>query len=410
VTRGVLCLALVSMLSCAGRCGAARADHDAPRDDDDPIPLDPAESGDADPLGPARCKERRPLGRPVQLVGSAVPSNSGLLVSVVVQSPPALAVWTLPEGPTTILRSDPADAPPAALASEGDLAVAAFFGPAGKKEQSVEVVQLGGGPLFRLTRAPEESLAVDVALVAGTSHVLWHEEGELVVRGAQSRLVLSAPPRAVLESPRLLANRGSLFAFAIARTWDTADAGARSGPQTTWEGAGEPRSTTQLVAYAIEPNGEKASAPVSLTPARGHVDAFDVARTNEAPGFVVFVHDAAQTDARGGGSLLRIRWNGAGDPARMVFRGADVGGGPLAWSALDPSAPRRGGIAALLSYGTTAGEAVLVRLGLDASEQGRASREPSLDDARIVGSTASRGLLIASSNELAWLACDEGAP
>lgn len=394
MSRGALCFALCLVLSCAGRCGTARGDHEDRREDDDPIPLDPAEGRDAEALGPPRCKERQPIAAAVSLVGNAVPRANELLVSVV-STAPALAVLALPSGTLTSLRDAPGDAPPAVLAGQDARIVAAFFGPSSKKEQSVEVQELGGAPLFRLSRALDESLAIDLALVRGAAHVVWHEGGELVVRSAEQRVLLPAPAHAVLESPRLITLGDKLVALAIARVWDAADASHGNAPQTTWEGAGEPRSTSQLVGYLVDPS--QASVAVSLTPARGHVDAFDVTAQHDA--LVVFAHDAAQTDARGGGTLSRIRWNGAGDPVRSSFRAGDVGNGPLALL---------GGTVGNLAYGAANGDSVLVRLGPDLSE-GVASREPALDDARLIFRLGDR-FLLAGNGELAWLACDEGHP
>lgn len=394
--RSALCFGLCLLLACSGRCGAARADREAPRDDDDPIPLEPAEGRDAEALGPPRCKDRVPVAVPVQLVGNAIQAPSALHVSVVLATPPSLAVLSLPEGAITPLRADPADAPPAVLAQRGTQLIAAFFGPAAKKQQSVEVVEVGGETLFRLTRAPEESLAVDLALAGESAFVLWHEDGELVLRSPTRRVLLPAPPHAVLESPRLLASGGKLLAFALARTWEGTDAAAGSGPPSTWEGAGEPRSSSQLVGFAIDDAGT-AGAPIALTPPRGHVEAYDLLHGEDAS-VVAFARDATQTDARGGGSLVTVRWNGSGAPVRSTLRASDVGAGPLAVSA------------AALTYGTASGEAVLVPLGPAGSETGRASREPSLDEMRIVGRRAGQGFLLAGASELAWLACNEPGP
>lgn len=393
MNRAALFACCLWLASCAGRCGSAYADREAPREDDEPIPLDPAEATDAAMLGAARCAERQSIAPAFTLIGNVVAGAHGPLVSVITRAPARLAAFEAISGKVIPFRDASGDTPPPVLASDRERVVAAFFGASTRKEQSFEVVALDGAALLHATRAPDESLALDLALVRGEPQVLWHEDGELSLRRREGRVALAAPGRAVLESPRLFALGEQLLALAIARTWDSADAAPGRGPQTTWEGAGEPRSTSQLVGYVI--GVEPSARAFELTPARGHVDAFDAAVNAEA--LVVFAHDATQTDARGGGSLLRIRWSGRGDPVRSGFRSGDVGTAPIAIAG------------ASMAYGNANGEAVLVRLGADLTELGRASREPLLDDARLLALHDGRSL-IASGTELVWLSCPERAP
>ncbi len=389
---------LLAVASCSGRCGAARADREAPRDDDEPIPLEPAEGRDADVLGPSRCAQPVADAAQVQLVGNAILGKTGVWVSAVTAKEPALAVLTLPGSAVVVLRPQPGDAPAPVLAADGDAVIAAYFGAPLAAEQRLELARIAAPgqaavAIGSFTRARDESLAVDVAVVAGVPYVIWTEDGELVVRSATTRVVLPAPSRTVLESPRLLEHAGGLVVMAIARAWESPDAAMREGPQSTWEGAGEPRSTSWLVGYALRGDASPAAA-VGLTPPRGHVDAFDVARPDGKPeALTAFVRDAARTDARGGGSLVRVRWTLAGDPVRSLLRSGDVGSGPMAV------------VSGTLSYGTAAGDAVLVPLTADLGDASRASREPSLDDARMLGTWPGRGILLAGPTALSWLPC-----
>lgn len=380
--------------SCSGRCGAARGDEQATREDDEPIPLDPLEGRDAEALLPARCTPPVSTDKHAQLVGNAIAGPDALWVSAFTSEPPALSVLSLPTGPVTTLRAQPGDAPPAVLAADGAGFVAAYFAAPGKNQQSVELVRVaaaGAGPVVitRYSRAPDESLAIDLAVVAGTPYVVWSEAGALVVRHDSARIELPPPPRAILESPRIVAHAGKLTVFAIARAWDTADAGMPSGPQNTWEGAGEPRSTSWLVGYTLDAEPR----PVALTSVRGHVDAFDVGAPEAKPEVrVVFAHDATQSEQGSGGSLVRIRWAAGAEPTRAVFRSGDVGSAPIAL------------LGSTLAYGTAAGDAVLVQLSADLEDSGRASREPAMDDARMIATWPGRGILMAGT-DLGWMAC-----
>lgn len=405
-------LAACLLVSCAGRCSGARADREAPQDDE-PLSLDPPPLVDGGALAPARCGERTSIRRAQWIgqvaLGASADRDGRFVVSAVMDAAPALSVLRVDEqnAERVDVRVNPGDAPAPALASRGDELFAAYFGENESSAKSVVqkqtawVVQIGEGgatPRFRVAREREESLVLDLAVGAEGPQLVWQTAAGVSVHTASNERIVRAPEGTVLEAPRIVASNAHSWVLAIARRWDTleydpAPPGGKGPPrapiskipQTQWEGAGEPRSNSWLVGVKVPSAGE-IGAVHALTSPRGHVEAFEV--LPDGDGVQVVAFDAAGVLDEGA-SLVRLRWSGAA-PERDPWHAPDVGQGALS---LLPAAEGR----PMLVYHATNGDGVLVW-------GAQVSREPTLADTRVLAAQGGR-LLVSTSEELGWVKC-----
>jgi hypothetical protein len=301
-------------------------------------------------------------------IGDAVPFPGGIAVGVVhrTASGRMAAVATIPTGLASLrlidLRPTLGDAPPPRLAWRGkDLLVAAYVLPskAGKSDAPHDLAvwaldpsspESPGGagldrePIATLARERGDSLSFDVAQVDTRALFVWDETTTAAPRGARRGVIRAVPlsdraeparelfppePEADAEMARVVPNGAGFFVLWLARRPEAT--GAISGRDASTderpgapepaasraespqgregEATGEARAFSWVEMVAVDAHGAPAAPVRRLTPATGHVSAFDVtvlAREPKSTLLIVARDDGEAVDGSGGG-LLRVR-------------------------------------------------------------------------------------------------------
>jgi hypothetical protein len=269
-------------------------------------------------------------------IGDAVAYPGGVAVGLVHGTPggrmAALAV--LPEDATRLTLVDLAptlgDAPAPRLAWRGKaLAVVDYVLPRKGAKASVSrdlavwaidpgaasgAGAAGREPASYLAQQRDDSLAFDVAEAGGQVLVVWDE----ATGGSTSRGVIRAstlagepshdvsPAEADAEMARVVPRGTGFFVLWVARRPDPASAAATADGAV--EALGEARSFAWLEEIAVDGHGAPAGPVRRLTPATGHVSAYDVLLTSEVkPTLLVVARDEGEAVDGSGGSLLRVR-------------------------------------------------------------------------------------------------------
>jgi hypothetical protein len=190
-----------------------------------------------------------------------------------------------------------------------------------------------------------------------------------------------SPADSDAELPRVVAApspEGGFFVFWIARRPE-----ASSGLDgAAAEAVGESRAYGWLEMVRINAQGEPAGAVSRLTPAVGHISAYDVALASDegAPGVLVVARDDGEAVDGSGGMLLRVRVRGDVIDAPVPIATEGLGrGGPsfVAGSSGD-------GHAAALAWVNREERSVLIPVDGTGSPSGAPSVEDALDDARLL--------------------------
>ena len=182
------------------------------------------------------------------------------------------------------------------------------------------------------------------------------------------------------------------------------------------EATGEARAFGWLEMVAVDAQGQPSGAVRRLTPATGHVSAYDVAAlpSSGAPSFLIVARDYGEAIDGSGGALLRLRVTGdAAEPPVVVATEGLGRGAPSFVSGPDTSAaPSVPGAPALaLSWVGKDEQARLLPLDIAGAPLASASSEDALDDARVLlftgghaaGPTTSDVLVAAPSDSAAQL-------
>ena len=346
------------MIARAGMLSAAivvTACHRAP-----PSPA-VAEAGDSTPapeassqpkpaVVPARCKTTEvgfPLddGRALDdlEIGDALAYPGGIVIDIVHRSAAGrvAALAMLPPDASSIRVRDLGptlgDAPPPRVAVRGaDLLAASYV--LGKRPDSreIDVVAISPSgdvrPAGAVIEQRDDSLAFDVA----PGLIVWDEASAPSRRGVIRAAELTAdghaapgrdvsPADSDAEAPRVVPRGSGYLVFWIARRPEsvaTADASEITGeaPANSW-----------LEVIATDGHGQATGPVRRLTPASGHVTAFDVAPQQGLPGsrpevLAVARDDGEAVDGSGGG-ILRLRVHDDGQDPPVAYTTDGLGRG-----------------------------------------------------------------------------------
>jgi hypothetical protein len=364
----------------AGLGGCHKATTEAPDAAVDAAVIE-AEAPEAATLAPARCTpshEAFAVGDPSAPadveVGDAVPFPGGTAVGLVRRTPAgrvaAVGVVDAALGGAHVvdLGVTLGDAPPPRVAWVDPLLVAAAYalpavdaGAAGRGlslyvvDPSAGAVVIGSVPQHR-----DDSLAFDAAFSGGSGLVVWDEA---VVGDA------SAAPRGVIRAANLAPKQHTRpqDAYAVGQTFDVspgesdaelprvvstdrgfdviwiargaevesdADGASPRGPpwsrpEAGAEVTGEPRTRGWVERVALDKQGKVIAPAKRLTPASGHVSAFDVWATTDAgrPALLVVARDDGELVDGSGGALLRVRIVGDAAESTLAFATDGLGRG-----------------------------------------------------------------------------------
>ncbi len=435
-----LCQGLLaaSLSFCVGGCHRASPQAAS-------APASDADAGAAEPIappivGPARCRATEwgarlgddGGGADLEL-GDAILVGDAVAVALVHRSGgervAALAfVRPAEDAPPRIIDLGPTlgDAPPPRIASRGTGVVSAFHptakekggragGERGDLARTLAVRSVspdGASPLFSLDVQRDDSLASDVTVAGESGIVVWDEatsEPRGVIRGASfavgtgqrtGALFDLSPKDSDAEAPLAVAY-GNGFAVAwIARGPDP-DTPAVDGSDL--EVPGEVRSRGWVELALVDERGV-ATAPVRrLTPAGGHVTAFDmttaaVARAgrgtdaNALPTLLVAARDEGEALDGSGGTLLRVRVgpDGAQPPVALTTDGLGRGA-PIF---VEGSTP-------WLSWAGPREQLRVLALDSDGAPSGLPSAEDAMEDERPVLALPSGDLLVEAPGDAA---------
>lgn len=271
-------------------------------------------------------------------IGDAVAEDGGYAVSLIHHTAAGrtCAVARLgprARGPVQLveLGTTLGDAPPARLVRTGTGLLAAAYGTHGSNRgvsPTRELVAYAMGRAGSMTRATfaqrqqrDDSLAFDLASSGAISLVVWDEA--VGPRGVIRAAALSSdesmgfgPVRDVspadhdAESPRLV-HGGHFVVFWLARRPEQPDAAL---DQSSAEALGEARAYGWIESADLDDQAVPLGAVRQVTPASGHVSAYDI--TTLADGSVLVVaRDDGEAAEGSGGRLLRVRLAAGGvDP------------------------------------------------------------------------------------------------
>jgi hypothetical protein len=293
-------------------------------------------------------------------LGDAVPFGDGYAVSLVHRTAAGrvMAIARVDRDVTSArvvdLGATIGDAPPPRLARHGDdLLVAgyAFSRASDARELAVLVVRATGetAPLAALPQQQDDSLAFDLA----SGLVAWDESTKTtpprgVIRvatlfddhGHTPRDV--SPPGSDAEMPRVVADGAGYFVSWMARRPEPGAALDAEAPAAA-EATGEARAYSWLEGVRVDAAGVPTGPSRRLTPASGHVSAYDVQALagGGAPSLlVVIARDDGEAVDGSGGTLLRVGIRDGvveaplGLPGDGLGRGApSLVDGPLPWLA-----------------------------------------------------------------------------
>ncbi|MGD0528098.1 MAG: hypothetical protein ABSE49_23390 [Polyangiaceae bacterium] len=285
--------------------------------------------------------------------------------------------------------------PPRIVRRGGDLLAAGYALPKKTDARELALYAVGAGgdarPLGSILQQRDDSLAFDLA----TGLVAWDEE----TAGSTPRGVVRVAPLAGdhpgaprdaspadsdAEMPRLVADGAGYFLLWMARRPEPLSAIDASAAA---EAVGEPRANAWLEALTLDAAGAPSGPARRLTPATGHVSAYDVlALPGEGrPAVLVVARDDGEAVDGSGGTLLRVRVREDGVDPPLAFPGDGLGRGapsfvegPLPWLAwVGPHEEMR-------------------LLPLDAAGVPVAppSAEPSLDDALLLAAPGADGAML----------------
>jgi hypothetical protein len=172
----------------------------------------------------------------------------------------------------------------------------------------------------------DESLAFDVATKGGASPTLvaWDDDGakggtiKVAVAGAEG--VVVSPETTDAESPRIAPRAGGWWLTWIARRPDL-------GEEAGIEGPGEDRTHRWLEAVTLDEAGKRVGDVHRVTPASGHIAAYDVLPS--MTGLELVAREDDELHEGSGSKILRVALGKEGaSPVTTLVREGAGGGGP----------------------------------------------------------------------------------
>jgi hypothetical protein len=242
----------------------------------------------------------------------------------------------------------PGDAPPPRVTRQGDdVLVAGYAVPDGGDARQLAVFRVTAGgearPFASLAQQRDDSMAFDL----GANLVAWDETAKgtpprgvirvvkLAVEGGGAAHDVSSPDSDA-EMPRVVAGGAGSFVLWLARRPEPL------GALDAAEATGEARVYSWLEEVNIDAAGAPLGPARHLTPAAGHVSAYDVeALAGEGrPSLLVIARDDGEAVDGSGGALLRVRVREDGADPPLVLPGDGLGRGapwlidaPWPWAA-----------------------------------------------------------------------------
>lgn len=316
-----------------------------------------------------------------------------------------------PIGLTRVLDLAPTlgDAPPPRIGwRQGELVAAAYVRPQTAKSVAPDgghpgdptrdvaifsIAGIGGSAADAVIAAPlsvsqrrDDSLALNLAFAGPAGLLVW-DEATSAPRGVVKAAAFSkgqvgpshdvSPPDSDAELPRVVPAGAGFFVVWIARRPEPVVGLDASAAEAT----GEARSYGWLETVPVDARGEATGPVRRLTPAAGHVSAYDVEAREAGDGeaaptlFVVARDDGEAVDGSGG-SLLRVRVRGDGVESPLALPTDGLGrGAPSFVSSL--ASP----LVALAWVGKDE-QARLIPLDSTGAPAGPPSAEEGLNDAR----------------------------
>ncbi len=231
------------------------------------------------------------------------------------------------------------------LAGAGDLLVVGLLEPnaAGAELRLGRIAAPQVKWRAQLDQGYDESLAFDVALGEGVAVVVWDD---VTKDDKRSRVKLAAlglpeletmrepravsPPPADAELPRVASRPGGFWLAYLVRA-EPAEAERDSNPDeddggASWRYPAEAIAPSWLEVALLARDGTVEGAPQTITPADGHVQAFDVERGAEGSLIVAWRDDDTPSGAQGGQVRLRVVRAGGPGPTTVIAE-TDVGAG-----------------------------------------------------------------------------------
>ncbi len=411
----------VAVLGAIGACRRAPAEGTAATPD-----AQASASSDAqDALLPARCRKTDAAfalddghGLADLEVGDGIAFPGGYAVGLVHRAAagrvPAVALLRRdPIGLTRVLDLGPTvgDAPPPRIAwRAGELVAAAYTRTLDAKAADAGTSSLRGdatrevalysivegaltGPPLSVPQRRDDSMALDLAF-SGTSGLLVWDEATSAPRGVVKAAAFTrdhasaehdvSPTESDAELPRVVARAGGFAVVWIARKPEPA-AGIDGSPS---EATGEARAYGWLEMVSVDAQGQPSGPVRRLTPATGHVSAYDVEAiepSGAAAALLVVARDDGESVDGSGGALLRVRVTGESVESPVVIATEGLGrGAPSFVSSSDTKgfAPVPGAPALALAWVGKDEQARLLPLDVSGAPAAPPSAEDALDDAR----------------------------
>jgi hypothetical protein len=190
-------------------------------------------------------------------------------------------------------------------------------------------------PFLVVPQQHDDSLAFDVAFAGPSGVVVW-DEGAAPSRGVIRAVSLDgdaggaahdvSPVESDAELPRIMPDGSGFLAIWIARKVEPGRITDGAEP----EAPGEPRSFGWLESVRLDAHGAPAGAARALTPASGHVSAYDVvALAAPERALLVVARDDGESIDGSGGALVRVRIVAGVPEPPVEFQSDGLGrGGP----------------------------------------------------------------------------------
>ncbi len=395
-------LALLTLVVAIEACRKTAPAPPLPASEDSPESLAVAEAIDASVPVLPRCTlapGEAALGMGPIEIGEAVATPHGVAIGLTHGSPSgrsAAVAWVTlgaslpPPAVLDLAASRGDDPPPRPIARGEDLYAVAYAGGTSAARELVvsKNTARNATVMATISRPRSESLAFDAALGEKGGLLTWDEDAAPargVIRVASflgaaeksaSRVV--SPEGSDAESPRVASRPGGYWVAWIARALEPVHDGGKNDP----EAPGEDRAYSWVELATLDELGVAVGPVQRVTPAKEHVDAFDLDARSTGADLDVLARNDEEPRAGAGGRLVLYSVHGQTITNRVLV---ESGVGPGIPDLLSPM---------WLVFPDAADRLRLLPLRPVGSPAGVASIEPVLEGARPLAVTGA-GLLAA---------------